>query len=127
MEIKEIILEGLGTLNLNKTRTGLAILGIVIGIGSVIALISLGQSSQRAVQEQIQSLGSNLLTVQPGAVREEGGVRGAMGGRTTLTREDAEAILSSSQITTIKNVSPEVQERFLSWLDEKEHAVPIEG
>ena len=58
MEYKEIFTESLGTLTINKLRTGLAILGIIIGIGSVIALISLGQSSQKSIENQIQSLGS---------------------------------------------------------------------
>ncbi len=91
-------------------RTGLAILGIVIGIGSVIALISMGEASKRAVQSQIQSIGSNLLTVSPG-FQSSGGVRGAAGGATTLTLEDAEAIETSVRVTTIKNVSPEYSSR----------------
>ena len=107
MEFSEIFLEGLGTLTLNKTRTGLAILGIVIGIGSVIALVSLGQATQQTVQNQIQALGSNLLTISPGAINQ-GGVRGAAGGRTNLTLDDADAISSSPEITTIKNISPEL-------------------
>ncbi len=110
MEISELILESLGTLTLNKMRTGLATLGIVIGIGSVIALVSLGQATQRAIQNQIESLGSNLLTVNPGAQRL-GGVRGASGGGTTLTMDDAKAISSSPEITTIKLVSPELSRR----------------
>jgi len=110
MDFVELFLESLGMLTLNKTRTGLAILGIVIGIGSVIALISLGQASQQSIQSQIQSLGSNLLTVQPGSQRT-GAVRGAMGGRTTLTLDDAKAIASSPQITTINKVSPESSNR----------------
>lgn len=110
MELKEIISEGLGTLTLNKTRTGLAILGIVIGIGSVIALVSLGQATQKSIQSQIQSLGANLLTIQPGAV-SQGGVRGAAGGRTSLTLEDAKAIASSSELTDVQNVSPEISRR----------------
>lgn len=110
MSLIELFFESLGTLTLNKTRTGLAMLGIVIGIGSVIALISLGQASQQAIQSQIQSLGSNLLTVQPGAA-SQGGVRGAQGGKTTLTLDDAKAIASSATITTIKAVSPEYQGR----------------
>ncbi len=110
MEIQEIFFESLGTLTLNKMRTGLATLGIIIGIGSVITLISLGQSSQKAVANQIQSLGSNLLTISPGAGRSEG-VRGAAGSNTSLTNDDAEAILDSSQVTTVKNVSPEYSGR----------------
>ncbi len=106
MEYSEITQEAVGTLKLNKMRTGLAVLGIIIGIGSVIALISLGQGSQKAVQNQIQSLGSNLLTVQARAQRA-GPVQGAGGGDTTLTMEDAKAIQTSSKITAVKNVSPE--------------------
>ncbi|HEX8965883.1 MAG TPA: ABC transporter permease [Patescibacteria group bacterium] len=109
-EFFESITESIGTLTLNKMRTGLAILGIVIGIGSVIALISLGQATQQSVQSQIQSLGSNLLTVIPGATNS-GGVRGAIGGGTTLTYDDAKAIQTSAQVTTVAAVDPEVSRR----------------
>ena len=110
MEYSEIISEALGTLTINKLRTGLAALGIMIGIGSVIALISLGQATQQQIQNQIQSLGANLLTINPGAQRT-GGVRGAAGGDTTLTNDDAKAIQNSADITTINSVSPEVNKR----------------
>ncbi len=110
MNYTELFKESLGTLSLNKTRTGLAILGIVIGIGSVIALLSLGQATQQAIQSQIESLGSNLLTVQPGAVRQ-GGVMGAQGGRTSLVLDDAKAIMTSPEITTVNSVSPEFERR----------------
>jgi putative ABC transport system permease protein len=110
MSLWRLIIESFGTLTLNKMRTGLAILGIVIGIGSVIALISLGQASQKSIQSQIESLGSNLLTVSPGS-QSSNGVRGAAGGATTLTLEDAKAIQTSKQVTTVKTVSPEVSSR----------------
>ncbi len=110
MEYAEIITEAISALTVNKLRTGLATLGIVIGIGSVIALVSLGQASQQAVQSQIQSLGSNLLTVSPGST-SQGGIRSAAGGATTLTLADAEAISNSPQITTIEKVSPEYTSR----------------
>lgn len=109
-DIIEIFLESLGTLTINKMRTGLAILGIVIGIGSVIALISLGQASQKAVENSIQSLGSNLLTIMPAGQRL-GAVQGAAGGRTNLTLEDAEAIETTTKIKTINSVSPELMRR----------------
>lgn len=111
MDLINLFLESLTTLTLNKTRTGLAILGIIIGIGSVIALMSLGQSTQKSIQNQIQALGSNLLTITPGSI-SQGGVRGVSGGGTTLTLEDAEAIETSSQITTIQSVSPELSRRI---------------
>ena len=106
----EIILESLQMFTVNKLRTGLAMLGIVIGIGSVIALVSLGEATSQSIQNQIQSLGANLLTIQPSAQRT-GAVRGASGGGTTLTLEDAKAIETSSQVTDILNVSPELSRR----------------
>ncbi len=106
MDAKELLSESLITLTLNKVRTGLAILGVVIGIGSVITLISLGQAAQKSVEQQIKSLGSNLLTVSPGAQRS-GGVRSAGGSSTTLTYDDAKAIKESKEISGVKNVSAE--------------------
>lgn len=109
MDYKEIVEEAVRTLGVNKLRTGLAMLGIIIGIGSVIALISLGQGSQAAVTNQIESLGANLLTISPGSQRT-GFVQGGAGSATTLTLDDAKAI-TSSQITTVANVSPEYSKR----------------
>ncbi len=109
-EYWEIVSESIGMLRLNKLRTGLAMLGIIIGIGSVITLVSLGQATQQAVQNQIQSLGANLLTVYPGS-QSSAGVRGAAGGATSLTSDDAAAILSSGEVPDVSAVSPEVQGR----------------
>ena len=110
MDYKELTLESFSTLTLNKVRTGLAMLGVIIGIGSVIALMSLGQASQKSVQNQIKSLGANLLTIMPGAQRSDG-IRGAAGGRETLTYDDAKAIQNSSQITSINSVAAEYSDR----------------
>ena len=109
MDFNELISESLITLTLNKVRTGLAMLGVIIGIGSVITLISLGQSSQSAITNQIQSLGSNLLTVSPGS-QMAGAVRGS-GNVTSLTYDDAKAIMTSPLITTVKLVSAEYSSR----------------
>ena len=109
MELTEIISEAANTLFTNRLRTALATLGIVIGIGSVIALISLGAGSQKAVSDQIQSLGSNLLTISPGS-QTSGSVRSATGSNTTLTYDDAKAISTSSKVTTVA-VSPELSRR----------------
>lgn len=106
MNTKELLSESLLTLTLNKVRTGLAMLGVVIGIGSVIALISLGQASQKSVEQQIKSLGSNLLTISPGA-QSSSGIRSAGGSVTTLTYDDAKAIKDTKSISGIKNVSAE--------------------
>lgn len=105
MEYKELLIEAVSTLRVNKMRTGLAVLGIVIGIGSVITLISLGQGSQQQITNQIQSLGANLLTVSPQG-SQNGPVRNAAGGGTTLTLDDAKAI-SLLKTGSIAKVSPE--------------------
>ncbi len=110
MELFETITESLQTLTVNKLRTSLAMLGIVIGISSVIALISLGQASQQSVQSQIQSLGSNLLTVLPGA-QTTGGIRQAAGSGESLTYADATSMIASKSIPDIQNISPEFSKR----------------
>lgn len=84
-------------------------LGIIIGIGSVIALISIGQSSQKSVTSQIESLGSNLVTVSPASQRS-GMVRGSNTVK-TLTLADADA-LESSGLSAISLVSPEYSGRY---------------
>ncbi len=110
MELLETITESLQTLTVNKLRTSLAMLGIVIGISSVIALISLGQASQQSVQSQIQSLGSNLLTVIPGA-QSSGGIRQAAGSTETLTYDDAKLLIASKTIPDVQAISPELSRR----------------
>lgn len=108
MELQELVLSAFEALGLNKTRTALATLGIIIGIAAVITLLSLGQAGQKSVESQIQSLGSNLLTVIPGSFRP-GDFRSASGTSTTLTMDDAKAL--ASRIAGVKNVSVELQRR----------------
>ena len=95
----------------NKSRSGLTILGIVIGIASVIAMIAIGQGAQSSIQSSIQSLGSNLVLVMPGSQRNIGaGVSQGRGSAQTLTLADAEAI--KSQISTVKDVAPDLSGRY---------------
>ncbi len=105
MKCAKLIRNAAKNLAVNKMRTGLAILGIVIGIGSVIALMSMGEATKASVQSRIESLGANLLTVSPSGQRT-GVVRGAVGGGTTLTLDDALSIATSKEITTIQSISP---------------------
>jgi len=91
----------------NKVRSGLTILGIVIGIGSVIAMISIGQGSAASITSRVESLGTNLLTIMPGSQRGQV-VKGGMGSAQTLTLEDAEAI---KNISGVKTVAPVVSGR----------------
>jgi len=81
----------LRALRRNKMRSALTMLGIVIGVAAVIAMVSIGQGADAAVQKQIQSLGTNLLMVIPGATTSAG-VRSGWGGVSTLTVGDANAI-----------------------------------
>lgn len=88
------------SLTSNKSRSGLTILGIVIGIASVITMISIGQGSTAAIQSNIESLGSNLLVISPGSQKSFGSMVRSSSSSTTLTMDDAEAIASS-----IKNIN----------------------
>ena len=81
----------LRALRVNKLRSGLTILGIVIGVGAVIAMVAVGTGASARIQEQIASIGSNLLKVLPGSVTSSG-MRMGFGSTMTLTEEDARAI-----------------------------------
>jgi putative ABC transport system permease protein len=81
----------LRALAVNKLRSALTMLGIVIGVGAVIVMIAVGAGAQKRVEEQIRALGSNLLLVMSGA-RTQGGVRLALGSGQTLSEDDAIAI-----------------------------------
>lgn len=89
----------------NKMRSLLTMLGIIIGVGAVIAMVSVGMGVRSNVQESIASLGSNVLIVSPGS-SNRGGPRGAAGSMQTLKYEDARAI--QSKIRNIDFVSPSV-------------------
>jgi putative ABC transport system permease protein len=88
----------------NKARSALTMLGIIIGVASVIAMVSLGQGAQKQVQDQISSMGTNMLVVSAGSQRS-GGVRGGMGSASTITVEDVDAIAA---IPSVALVSPSV-------------------
>jgi putative ABC transport system permease protein len=85
------ILSALRILRRNPLRAGLTMLGIIIGIGAVVAMVSLGQGATASVQAEISSLGTNVLIIIPGATTV-GGVRGGLGSISTLTVDDAQDI-----------------------------------
>jgi putative ABC transport system permease protein len=76
----------------NKLRAILTMLGVIIGVGAVIALMSLGKGAQTQITNQVQSLGTNLLFVNPGQAQTQSNVRNAAGSAQSLTYEDAQAI-----------------------------------
>lgn len=85
------MLSALRILRRNPMRAGLTMLGIIIGIGAVVAMVSLGQGATASVQAEISSLGTNVLIIIPGATTV-GGVRGGLGSISTLTVDDAQDI-----------------------------------
>ncbi|KKM95660.1 hypothetical protein LCGC14_1186020, partial [marine sediment metagenome] len=94
----------------NKLRSLLTMLGIIIGVGAVVAMISIGTGAQESATESIRGLGSNILFISPGSPGGGfGGARGAQGTQETLTLKDAEAI--DENINAAKNISPEFTSR----------------
>jgi putative ABC transport system permease protein len=94
-------LSALRILRRNPLRAGLTMLGIIIGIGAVVAMVSLGQGATASVQAEIASLGTNVLIIVPGATTV-GGVRGGLGSISTLTVADAEDIRTKvGSVTTV--------------------------
>jgi putative ABC transport system permease protein len=92
----------------NKLRSGLTILGMTIGVASVIVLIAVGNGSSKAVQSQIQSLGTNVLVVQASGGGFRGGARASTAGTVSLTKADAEALQNPSLAPDVKSASPVV-------------------
>ena len=92
----------------NKMRTLLTMLGIVIGIGSVIVMVAVGSGAQRQIEAQIHSLGTNMIVVTPGAA-QVGGASGGAGTMNRLTVEDADKL--KREATTLAGVSPVIVTR----------------
>jgi len=95
----------LRAISANKLRAGLTMLGMIIGVGAVIAMVSIGQGAQASVTSQIESMGTNLLFVRPGA-QTTGGVASQAGTRPTLTYEDSQAIAADTSLP-VSGVAPE--------------------
>lgn len=94
-------------LTVNKVRSSLTVLGIVIGIGSVIVMVALGKAAQSSIEQNIQAIGSNLLMVRPGVQQGPGSeVRGAQGSAQSLTLSDVEIL--SKGVAEIDKIAPEV-------------------
>lgn len=100
---------GFKHLSANKVRTALSMLGILIGVAAVVAMLALGRGAREAVERQLSSLGSNLLTIRSGAGRGAGGARAESGTVARLTLEDADSI--KAQIENVEAVSASVSGR----------------
>jgi putative ABC transport system permease protein len=93
----------------HRLRSGLTVLGILIGIAAVILTVGLGEGAQGQVTSEISALGTNLLTVTPGSSTSSAGVRGGFGSLSTLTMQDADALSSPVVAPDIKAVAPTIQ------------------
>ena len=102
----QVLIMSVETLWSNKLRTGLTMLGVIIGISSVITITALGQGVQKSTELQIQALGTNVMTVIAGEART-GGVSQGVGSATTLTWEDAKSI--AKQVPAAKLVAAYLQ------------------
>lgn len=108
MKISNLIKVALRSLSKNKMRTFLTMLGIIIGVASVIAMLAIGQGSKQTVEDSISSLGTNTIMIYPGS-SNQGGVRGGAGSTSTLTVDDADIIRTRCDL--IDHVSPVAQKR----------------
>ena len=103
-----ILLTALSSLGANKLRAILTLLGIIIGVSAVISLMAIGRGAQESVTSRIQSLGTNLLFVQPRA-STQGGISGGLGSASTLTLEDSYALLDPLFAPDVAAVAAELQ------------------
>jgi len=116
-----IALEGLRA---NKMRSLLTMLGIIIGVGAVIAMVSIGMGVRDKVEKSIAGLGSNLLIVLPGSTSASG-VRMAAGSTTTLTYADAQAI--AKEVGGVNMVAPGVQRQYQTVFSGKNWITQMQG
>jgi putative ABC transport system permease protein len=102
----ETLRTGLNGIRSHRLRSGLTVLGILIGIAAVILTVGLGEGAQAQVSSDITALGTNLLTVSPGSSTSVSGIRGGFGTASTLTTYDASALGSQTVAPDIKAVAP---------------------
>ncbi len=107
-EIVEYFNQGIRTLNANKIRSGLSMLGILIGVAAVVAMLAVGRGAQKSIEAQLSSLGSNLLILHSGAVRI-GGVSQESGMTTRLSLDDVQML--KERLSSARYVSPTVNGR----------------
>ena len=109
MNWRETLRTGLEAIRAHRLRSGLTMLGILIGIAAVILTVGLGEGASAQIRAQINSLGTNLLIITPGSATSAGGVNGPLGSATTLSVQDADALASKVAAPDIAVVAPTSQ------------------
>src|SRR6185436_20185082 len=109
----------------NKVRSALTALGVIIGVGSVIAMIALSSGARASIDQQIQSQGTNVIYLSAGSFGGRGTVRGGAGSTSTLTLDDAIAVVS--QVQTIGRWTPVVRSRAQVIFGAQNWSTSVEG
>ena len=105
MNLLSIIYEAWSAMGQNKLRTGLTMLGMIIGVGAVVVMLGIGQGARTTINESIKSMGSNLFIVLSGA-STSGGLRMGSGSAPTLTADDGEALAKLDSVNAASPVLP---------------------
>ena len=105
MDWMEVFRLAMRALARNKMRSALTMLGVIIGVGAVIASVAVGEGAANEIQQQITNLGENMIWIEAGG-RQVNGVRTGTYGTKSLTMEDAKAI--AAQVSLVTNISPHV-------------------
>ncbi len=108
----------------NKLRSFLTILGIIIGVGAVIAMVAIGEGAKARVQKTFEAMGTNLLILQSGSSRS-GGVRGGQGSSPTLTWDDLRAI--EREVSTVRYAVPQLTARMQIVSEDRNWSTQIRG
>ncbi|MBU2632786.1 ABC transporter permease [Patescibacteria group bacterium] len=101
MEYKQLLISSIQALRINKLRTSLTMLGIIIGISSVILIVSIGQGAVAFVTNELSSFGTNIFSINPGGSL----ISATAGGSNTLTMEDVEAIKNDKSLSNIDKIA----------------------
>ena len=124
MEIANTIRIAFKAIRRNKVRSALTMLGVIIGVASVIAMIALGSGARASIDAQIQSQGTNIIYVSSGSFRGPGMAHGGMGSSNTLTIEDAQAV---GQVAGVARFSPMVRSRGQVIAGNQNWSTQVEG
>lgn len=124
MNIGNLIKVAISSLFRNKMRTALTMLGIVIGIASVIAMVSIGQASTQSVKSELSSMGSNMIMIMP-ARQQRGGVDMGMSSSKTLDNKDLQALQEKTRY--VAAVSPMVSSNAQLIYGNNNHSCSING
>jgi macrolide transport system ATP-binding/permease protein len=122
-QTKEYFRQALRALMANKVRSGLSVLGILIGVAAVIAMLAVGTGAQKSMEQQLASLGTNLLILMPGSL-QVGGVQQGVGGTSRILLQDVDAV---AKVPMVKRTAPEISGRVQVTYSDKNWNTSVTG